>query len=100
MLIGEEELDGEKVYHLRGSLASDAGGLLNSVSGALVGMTPLGEVVVEVEFWIGVGDFLVRRTIQNIDIELSSDIGEGGELNLELDMRLSDYGAEAIAHVN
>ena len=92
VLIGEEELDGEKVYHLRGFLASDAGGLLNSVPGALVGMTPLGEVVVEVEFWIGVGDFLVRRTIQNIDIELSSGIGEGGELNLELDMRLSDYG--------
>ena len=88
-LIGEEELGGEKVYHLRGSLASDAGGLLNFVPGELVGMTPLGEVVVEVEFWIGVGDFLVRRTIQNIDIELFSDIGE---LNLEFDMRLSDYG--------
>ena len=91
-LIGEEELGGEKVYHLRGFLAGDAGGLVNSVPGGLVGMTPLGGVVVEVEFWIGVGDFLVRRTIQNIDIELSSDISEGGELRLELDMRLSDYG--------
>ena len=79
-LIGEEELDGERVYHLRGFLASDAGGLLNSVPGALVGMTPIGEFVVEVEFWIGVGDFLVRRTIQNISVELSSDISEGGEL--------------------
>ena len=61
-------------------LASDAGGLLNSVPGALVGMTPIGEVVVEVEFWIGVGDLLVRRTIQNISVEPSSDISEGGEL--------------------
>ena len=90
-LIGEEELYGEKVYHLRGFLASDAGELLNSVPGALVEMTPLGEVVVEVSFWIGVGDFRVRRTIQNIDIELSSNISEGDDLNLELDMRLSDY---------
>ena len=89
VLVGEEELNGEKVYHLRGSLASAVGGLLNFVPGALVGMTPLGEVVVEAEFWIGVGDFLVRRTIQNIAIELFSDFGE---LNLELDMRLSDYG--------
>ena len=92
VLIGEEELDGEKVYHLRGFLAGDAGGLLNSAPGALVWMTPLGEVVVEVELWIGIGDFLVRRTVQYIDIELSSDITEGGELNLKLDMRLSDYG--------
>ena len=95
MLIGVEELSGEKVYqvyHLRGFLASDAGGLLNSAHGALVGVTPIGEVVVEAEFWIGVEDFLVRRTIQNIDIELSSDIVEGDDLNLELDMRLSDYG--------
>ena len=91
-LIGEEELEGEKVYHPRGFVASDAGGLLNSVPGGLAGMTPLGEVVVEVEFWIGVGDFLVRRTIQNIDIELSSNVIEDGKLHLELDMRLSDYG--------
>ena len=91
-LIGEEELDGEKVYHLKGSLAGDAGGLLNSVHRALAGVTLLGEVVVEAEFWIGAGDFLVRRTIQNVDVELSSDIGEGGELHLELDMRVSDHG--------
>ena len=91
-LIGEEELYGEKVYHLSGFLASDAGGLLNSVPGAFVEMTPMGEVAVEVEFWIGVGDFLVRRTIQNIDIELSSNTSESGDLNLELDMGLSDYG--------
>ena len=44
VLIGEEELDGEKVYHLRGFLAGDAGGLLNSAPGALVWMTPLGPV--------------------------------------------------------
>ena len=92
VLIGEEELDGEKVYHLKGSLASDAEGLLNSVPGSLVMVIPIGGVLVGVEFWIGVEDFLVRRTIQNIDIELSSDMGKGGELSLELDMRLSDYG--------
>ena len=91
-LVGEGELDGEDVYHLKGFLASDAGGLLNSVPGSLVIVTPMGEVIVGVEFWIGVEDFLVRRTIQNIYMELSSDTGEGGELSLELDMRLSNYG--------
>ena len=92
VLIGEGELDGENVYHLKGLLASDAGGLLNSVPGSLVMVTPMGEVIVGVEFWIGVEDFLVRRTIQDIYMELSSDTGEGGELSLELDMRLSGYG--------
>ena len=91
VLIGEGELDGENVYHLKGLLASDAGGLLNSVPGSLAMVTPMGEVIVGVEFWIGVEDFLVRRTIQDIYMELSSDTGEGGELSLELDMRLSGY---------
>ena len=93
VLIGEEELDGEKVYHLKGILASDAGGLLNSVvHGSWFMVTPMGEVIVEAEFWVGVEDFLIRRIIQNTHIELSADTGERGELSLELDMRLSDYG--------
>ena len=82
VLIGEEDLDGEKVYHLKGSLASDAEGLLNSVPGSLVMVIPIGGVLVGAEFWIGVEDFLVRRTIQNIDIELSSDMGKRGEWSL------------------
>ena len=93
VLIGEEELDGEKVYHLKEILASDAGGLLNSVvHGSWFMVTPMGEVIVEAEFWVGVEDFLIRRIIQNTHIELSADTGERGELSLELDMRLSDYG--------
>ena len=92
VLIREEELDGEKVYHLKGLLASDAEGLLNPVPGSLAVITPIREVMVEAEFWIGVEDFLIRRTVQNVYMELSSDAGERGELSLELDMRLADYG--------
>ena len=82
-LVGEEQLDGEHVYHLKGTVSGEAlADLLDDLQ--------VGDGKGEVEYWIGVQDFLVRKTA--IQAELSADDGGTNALKMQIVMTLSDYG--------
>ena len=91
-LIGEEDLDGEQVYYLRGSLNFEGGGPLGDVPTTVDENSLLGEVVGEVEYWIGVADFLVRKSVHHVVVAVSPSVDEGAGMRLMLVITLSDYG--------
>ncbi len=59
--VGEESLDGESVYHLRGPVSGEVlAEMLNDPS--------IGNGEGEVEYWIGVGDSLVRKVVIEMEV--------------------------------
>ena len=86
-LVGEEQLAGERVYYLRGPVSRQAlSDLLDDpqVEG--------GEG--EVEYWIGVEDFLVRKAEIRFELPVDDSINDSGAdtLKMQVVMVLSDYG--------
>ena len=82
-LVGEERLDGERVYHLKGPVSGEA--LADLLDDSQV---ENGEG--EVEYWIGIEDFLVRKT--GIQVELPVDDSGADTFKMQVVMTLSDYG--------
>ena len=68
VMVGEEELDGEPVFHLKGSLSGDA--LANALDDERYQSVPGAG---EFEYWIGLGDFLVRKTEMRIEVSPSEE---------------------------
>ena len=86
-LVGEEQLDSERVYYLRGAVSGQAlSDLLDDpqVEG--------GEG--EVEYWIRVEDFLVRKARIRVELPVDDSIIDSGAdtLKMQVVMILSDYG--------
>ena len=80
--VARQELEGEPVYYLAGPLSGEA--LANVIDDAETPPDALGEI----EYWVGVGDRLVRKTA--IRFELSQ--AGAGTSKIEAVMRLSDFG--------
>ncbi len=81
VLVGEETLDGTRVYHLRGVVGSEV------LGEALAGT----EGEIRVEHWIGVEDGWLRQSV--IEGELSMP-DEAGTIELSVTITYSDYGQE------
>ena len=82
-LVGEERLDGERVYHLKGPVS---GGALAD----LLDDSQVEDGEGEVEYWIGVEDFLVRKA--GIQVEVPADDSGVDAFRMQVVMTLSDYG--------
>ena len=86
VLVGEEELDGERVYHLGGPVPGTTLADLLDDPGVEGGEG-------EVEYWIGVKDLLVRRTAVELEVLQDDPItGEAIMLKMTAVATLSDYG--------
>ena len=85
-LVGEVQLDGERVYHLRGPVTGQAlADLLDNPQAA--------DDEGEVEDWIGVEDFLIRKTAVQAEAAVEAeDSGGMSTSKTQVVMTLSDYG--------
>lgn len=87
-LVGIEEIDGVQAYHLTGTVdAKELGEDFSAV-----------QADVQMEYWIGVDDFLVRRITMVVFMvaEVEAGYGEDAEMLINVDMMLSDFGKEVI----
>ena len=86
VLAGVEELNGESVYYLQGQLPADA-------VAALVGDPSIEDdalgAPVDMEIWIGVADFLVRKLGVRFQV---TDPRTGSNMTAQTVMTFSDYG--------
>ena len=95
VLVGEEELDGEPVFRLKGKAGAVT--LPNETSA-----TDLVNRVVE--YWVGASDFLVRRAVLNSEASFSvptfSDqlVRETVRQTSEIVVTLSDFGKVVDIH--
>ena len=80
------QLDGERVYHLRGPVTGQAlADLLDNPQAA--------DDEGEVEDWIGVEDFLIRKTAVQAEAAVEAEDGGGMSTSkTQVVMTLSDYG--------
>jgi len=98
--VTQGELDGEVVYYLRGNPSGE--GLqdaLDDLRRAVLGQGPGGAVAggssqgkVEVEYWIGTKDFLVRKVRGLFEVSVQDHTGESITVRSEVTLVLSDFG--------
>lgn len=80
VIVGQKTLDGTPVYHLQGTLsAGDMGEAFAGTEGEM-----------QVEYWIGVKDGLLRRAF--VRVELSSTDTRAVAIGMETTVTYSDYG--------
>jgi len=81
VLVGEDTLDGTRVYHLRGAVSS---GVLGEVLAGTEGE-------IRVEHWIGVEDGRLRQSVIEGELSMPDD---AGSIDLSVTMAYSDYGQD------
>ena len=82
MLVGLADLDGGPVYHLRGSPVVDILGDYPDVVGVEEAQS------VQVDFWIGSEDFLMRQAV----LDISHVDGSGSPVSTEVSVSFHGYG--------
>lgn len=84
LLLEENVLDGEPVYHLEGKLSTE---FMESVLGEAEGE-------IKVDYWIGVEDGWIRQA--NVEMELIEEGGDPGEINATIILMFSEFNKEII----
>lgn len=84
-LAGEELLGGERVYYLSGPVSGETLAYILEDPEAREGTG-------EVEYWIGVDDFLVRKTVIRFALTVDDDAVEADTFNAWVAITLSDFG--------
>ena len=86
-LYAQEYLEGRQVYYIKGPIPLD-------ILPELVGSLPVEQAHSEVEFWIGVDDFLVRKSRIFAELALpgKADSARAYNLSSRIVLTLSDYG--------
>lgn len=87
--LGQESVNGAEVYHLAGSVSSEE---IGEVGGEL-----------QIDYWIGVEDFLPRMIGVEGEIEFTGDgvslQDAAGTANIAMTMELSDFGKTVVIDV-
>ena len=84
VLIGEEDLEGTSVYHLRGTISTQE---VEVAIGEAEG-------VLQVDYLIGLEDWRIRQIA--IEMELIEEGGDPEKISLTANMKFSDYNREVV----
>ena len=86
-LLGQEDLNGQRVYHLKAVMSGKA--LAEALD-----LQPSGSWKGDVEIWVGVNDFLIRKSLIQIEspVDTRSFTAGANPITTRVMMSLSDFG--------